>query len=443
MKYLFGDSTPFPLTENFLETVCAAREAAVAIFQADALRREELHAIHAAEERAIHELEHLEVFDRRVAKTYPGGGDPLRVQTAKAANDMVGTLRASILSWRDGKVAKALATGASAKSLPAIGKFFERHQLPNTAWSLAWKATLDGKPSAVAQVHARAPLGFYASFEVAIPVSHSWAKPMRVRDHLQGLSIRLLKKRFLRKPAIEPEKLDRYVITELIDLPGESSITLRQSVRRPSPGLRFVLSTEAGQPTRVARIDATGARTTEPEPMHPEDAGTLRRLFAHVSGSMRALIAHRSKIRMAYLGDAPVSELEQPADMARLIVESVAPYVREIAKRSSGRAELALKRTLGDGRREELFVAHREVLSGVESLEPEQRAHFNAFGLAQFAVPRVHAEGPKLVPPNAARSFGDARLPPPRLPGGQRTRATLPSDAAQTQERPVVRLASA
>lgn len=443
MKYLFGDSTPFPLAENFLDTTCAASEVAVALLRADEVRREERRLMQAAEERALHELEHLEVFDRRVEETFSGAFDALRTDTGQAARDMVADLRAGVLRWREAKVKKALETAALAGILPALGKFFARHQLPNTEWSLAWKAPLNGKSGAIAQVHARAPFGLYATFDVAIPPTHAWAKPARVATMIPKLSIRMMKKPVLRKARIDAESLDAYFITEVIDLPGESSLTLRRSSRKPSAGLRILLPNEAGQATRVARIDEKGARVSEPETMSPEDSGTLRRLFAHVGGAMRSLVAHRAKIRMAYLAEVPVGDMEQPAELARLFVQSVAPYVREIARRSNGRSELALKRTLGDGRREELFVSYAQVLTGVDALEPAHRAFFNAFDLARYPV----AQAPRSLEAhheNRAAPMGvlvPARLPPPRSP--HRVRPPMPSDAEPTQERPIMHLASA
>ncbi|MEM9491932.1 MAG: hypothetical protein AAGC55_22495, partial [Myxococcota bacterium] len=35
MKYLYGDATPFPLQENFIDTISAATDACVALFTLD------------------------------------------------------------------------------------------------------------------------------------------------------------------------------------------------------------------------------------------------------------------------------------------------------------------------------------------------------------------------------------------------------------------------
>lgn len=407
MKYLFGDSTPFPMEENFLETACAASEAAVALLRADEVRVVERRMVAEADERAKAELAHFDAFARRAVETYGQPHDELRGHMGRAARAMLGEMREEIAKWREMAFTAALETAALTRVIPTIGRLFEKHQLPGTQWSVAWGARLDGTGTTIAQVYAQAPGGLDVSLDVAIPASHAWSKPQRVSVVDHGVSIHLVKKRVLRKARVELEALDALFITEVIDLPGEWAMTLRKSQKKPSAGLRVVFSGEGGQEVQVSRIAEDGARTSEPELMRPDDAGVLRRLFAKVGGALRSLVPHRSKIRAAHFRDVNVTELEQPADIGQLIVESVAPYVREIARRSNGRDELALKRTLGDGRREELFVPYATVLAGVENLEPAHRALFDAYGFGARAPASVRAlpapaPTPRLIAPAIA-----------------------------------------
>ena len=496
MKYLFGDSTPFPMEENFLDTACAASEAAVALLRADEIRVEERRLVAEADERAQEELAHFDAFARRAVESYAQPTDELRAHMGRAARSMLGEMREEISKWRAAAIATALETAALTQVMPTVGRFFEKHQLPGTEWSLAWGSRLDGTGSAVAQVHGQAPGGLDVSLDVAIPPSHPWAKPQRVSVVEQGVAIHLIKKRVLRKPRVEVESLDALFITEVIDLPGEWTMTLRRSQKKQSPGLRIVISSEGAQEIHVSRIAEDGSRVSEPEIMGPEDTGVLRRLFARVGATLRSLVPHRSRLRAAYFRDLSASELEQPAAIGELMIQSIAPYVREIGRRSNGRDELALKRTLGDGRREELFVSYATVLSGTETLDPEHRELFDAFGLgvregattrvmlpasvrpappmltagtpnsglmspgmpnqlnlnppvlnaplqaaAQFSAARMPSQGPPSSPP---AQLPPAKLPPARMPPRMPApRAPMNSDAFETQERPIVRIANA
>jgi hypothetical protein len=435
MKYLFGDSTPFPMEENFLETACAASEAAVALLRADEVRVVERRMVAEAEERAKEELLHFDAFARRSVESYGHPHDELRAHMGRAARSMLGEMREEIAKWRELAFTAALETAALTRVLPTLGRFFEKHQLPGTQWSVAWGARLDGTGATIAQVYAQAPGGLDVSLDVAIPITDAWSKPQRVSVVEKNVSIHLVKKRVLRKARVEAESLDALFITEVIDLPGEWAMTLRKSQKKPSAGLRVVFTGEGGQEVTVSRIAEDGSRVSEPEAMRPDDAGVLRRLFARVGGALRGLVPHRSKIRAAYFRDVNVTELEQPAEIGRLIIESVAPYVREIARRSNGRDELALKRTLGDGRREELFVSYATVLAGIENLDAGHRALFEAYGLGtpvttMRALP-APAPTPRIVAPAAARAT------PHALGAGDRSSSRPPSHTSSPPPPPV------
>ena len=407
--YLFGDSTPFPIAENFLETACAASRTAVLLFRADETRVEERRRVAEIDERTEIELAHFEHFANGVENTYANPHDELREQIRGSARTMTAGLHEEILKWRETATTKALETAALSTVLPAIGAFFEPCQLPGTEWRLAWGTHLEGKGTSFAQVHGRAPGELDVSFDVAIPLEHRWARPARVSTIAESVSVRLLKKRVLRQPRVELESLDSLYVTEVIDLPGESSLTLRRSSKNPSPGLRVVLM-DGGHEVHVARIGADGARTSEPEVLTGEDDALLRRFFATVCAELQTLVVHRKRVRAAYFRGVAVHEVEQPAAIGALVIASIAPYLREIARRSNGRNELVLKRTLGDGRREELYVSYGAVLDGVDKLATDHRALFAVLGLRNPAA--------RLLPP--ARQV--SRLP-------------MPSDAEMTRQR--------
>lgn len=466
-RYLFGDSTPFPLDENFLDTACAAVECSVALLRADEVRVEEKRLVAAVEQRTLQEIGHFEQVEATLRGAYADPVDDLRGQIGASAGRMAESLRKEIMAFRDAAIAKALETAALSRVMPAIGKFFERHQLPNTKWSIAWGARLDGRGTTVAQVHARAPGDLDVSLDVAIPADHTWSKAVRVSSLASGVGIHLIKKRVLRKPRIELETLDALYVTELIDLPGECSMTLRRSSKKTSVGLRIVYAVDGA--VQVSRIAEDGSRSADPETMTPEDAAIARALFARVSGQLRSLVPFRAKLRAAYFRDTPLHTaptesapegriFEQPAAVARLLIESIAPYVREIARRSNGAGELALKRTLGDGRREELFVSYDTVLAGVAKLAPMHRALFELFGLGHQEMPLLGPGAQSLMPPEmesyAAESARPASVPPPRpasmrvpvirppsLPPPRMPKARPPmaSDADVTVQRPFYR----
>lgn len=398
-RYLYGDSTPFPLAENFLETAQAATELAVSLLAADEVAVDERRLVAETEARASGELAHLEKFARRVDDVYAYAMDELRAHTGAVAKSMVFEMRNEVLRWREATIAKALSTQAQSRVLPAIGRFYEKHQLPGTEWSLAWRAGLGKKESPVAVASARAPGGLDTSFVVSVPATHAWARPVRVATIDQGVTIHLLKKRFLRKPRVLPEPLDGLFITEFSNLPDDPALTMRKKSHKPSPGIVIELPCESRPVARATRIDAEGKPLGDPEPLRAEDTAVMRRLWLKVEATIKSLSGHRSRIKSAEFRGTPVGDVDRPEDIAKLVVSSIAPYVQEIGRRSSAQGELALKRTTGDGRREELFVPFATLLSGVDTLTDMHQALFESYELIE--------------PTNVLRAVA---LPPPRLP---------------------------
>jgi hypothetical protein len=63
----------------------------------------------------------------------------------------------------------------------------------------------------------------------------------------------------------------------------------------------------------------------------------------------------------------------------------------EIARRSGAPGELVLRRDVGDGRREEIYVTKAELWERLLVLPPERRMAFTALGLTPPAAPPVEA----------------------------------------------------
>jgi hypothetical protein len=155
-NYLYGDSTAFPLAENFLETSRAACATSVALLRADEVAEEERRLVADAEQRTMVELIHLGKFARRVEDIYAHAADPLRAHVGSTARNMVGEMHREVLRWRDATVQKAMETAALSQVAPAIGRFFEKHQIPGTTWSVSWRAH-DGGQRTSATVLAKVP----------------------------------------------------------------------------------------------------------------------------------------------------------------------------------------------------------------------------------------------------------------------------------------------
>jgi len=408
MKYLFGDSSPFPLAENFLLTARAATEACVALLRADELAAEGRRAIRESEVRATQELARLEALGRRIDEvfvahppttTVMGPGDAASTRIGELARAQLDQARTEVLRWKDSAVAASTKAAPLGQVLPAIGAFLSKHQLPETAWSLRWGAA---DPVAKAEAYARTPCGLEAMLDVEVPREHLWAHPVRVSMLEPQAVIHLVRKRWLGKARVEPVRLDRMHVTAVTHMPEHAAFRFSESSRGPSPGVEVVLRTTASAHATARRIDVDGAALGPAETLGPEDTQVVHRLWARVEATICDLVCYRKKVTAATLRSVQIEEIVHPEVIAEVIVESIAPLVREMARRSSTEGELGLKRYLGDARREELFMTYDALLAGTDALLPRHRLMFEGYGLSESRT-----RGATVVP----------LLPPmPRLP---------------------------
>ena len=406
MKYLYGDSTPFPFAENCLVTARAATEACIARLQADEGAAEGRRAIREAEGRATQELARLEALVRRIddvfvvpssRTTLMGPCDAASLRIGELARAQIDQARCDVLRWKDQAVVDAVKAAPLEQVLPAISAFLSRHQLPGTAWNLRWGAGHPGVP-AQAEAYAQTPCGLEAVLDVEVPRDHLWSRPVRVAMLDKDAVIHLHRKRWFGPPRLEPVHLDRLHVNGITHMPEHASIRFGESGRGPSAGIDVVLRSPLSPQPTATRIDVDGAALGPPELLSPEDVAVIHRLWARVEGTICDLVCYRRRVKAATLRGVPVQEIVHAEVIAEVIIESIAPVIREIARRSSTPGELDLKRYLGDGRREELFVPFDAVLEGIESLLPRHRALFDAYQLRERRGAVVHL------------------LPPPRLP---------------------------
>src|SRR3990172_8101500 len=131
----------------------------------------------------------------------------------------------------------------------------------------------------------------------------------------------------------------------------------------------------------VKGLGEEGAPSTDEIVLEGEDAATLQRLWAMIDAAAGDLVGKRRRLLRAAFDGVPVEEIERPARLAEKIVASIAPLVGEMRARGAAGTGLVLKRDLGNGRREELYVARAEITRKWAELAAPRRAIFDAFDL--------------------------------------------------------------
>lgn len=399
--YRYGDGTPFPFDDNVIELIPAVVDACVAMFGAaahlDGLRAQAQDA-RADADAATAQLAELEqALVAAVAPRQPRlGKDASAVQ--EAAQRALDGARQALAGARAGlerTVAQAAAAPrldrALAVTSTAAAALFAKRALPRTAWAWAWKASGGGEASVTSAE-------FAMTFELTAP---PWTGPVRLATLAPTAALRLPRRKLIGAPALAKVALDRAALLEARKDGAQVTLVLREHAHKPSPGWR-VISPRADAPEiTVALLDERGGSARHESTLGGDDAAAVGALVVAIDAAMTATLAHR-KTREVTLGGVALRSLGDPAEPGRVLLALLAPTLRAIAERSRVPGELSLKRDLGQGRREELFVSRAALIEKYANLPPTYRALFDAAGLGREGGDRPAPIAVPIAPPRPA-----------------------------------------
>jgi hypothetical protein len=225
--------------------------------------------------------------------------------------------------------------------------------------------------------------------------------------------LQIMGKGLFGKEKMRDEALEKLFITRVTRTTEREALILGKKAKEPSEGLR--LSLREGEVSRITviRVDENENPTGEAHVLQGKDAGTAQRLWAQVVETVMELVEYRSKLLQVAMYGKPVTELESPATVALAMIQSVAPLVRDLARHSPSSTELALKRDLGDGKREELFISYKEIIDKYDQLKPRYREMFDVFGLEERTAVKPQKKQSSYPPAQQQIPASWSMAPPP------------------------------
>lgn len=415
MSRVYGDSTPFPHDIDYIHMLRDGVDCAVRLLSAQ-------HSIRVAEERAdfaeremrtqIAELNTLfERVQSAAARPTPDGMAALSrasSQIAAGARAVVdGAIReleaqvGSEMSQSGHIVDKARDTSAN-----AVEQFLERHAPPDSRLCLQLVANPELN---VGHVNLITPYGVTAVFGVAIPPTHVWARPRRVADLAPHVEIQMPKESGFLSKRVEmaPLRLERLFISDVSFAERSGMLRVRKG---PGTGSGYEMRIELEGGVQVAMYPVRedgGVEDQHPLVLQGNDHATMLSLWQGVVHSAADLVNLRQRMLSAAFNGRPLLELDAPRVVAEALISHMAPVISEISRRSGAPGELVLRRNLGEGRREETYCTHAELLEKMMILPPDLRAVFSALHLSG---PPGSALPP--APPSSVHEF--ASRPPTR-----------------------------
>jgi hypothetical protein len=409
--YRYGDGTPFPLDENFIETITAAVESCTNAFmpltQLDH-RREQARA---GRQEAERELAKLGEFDRTLNSALAPylAADKKGAQVQSIAQKAQQSVKTAIQQARtqvEGRLqaleAQASASTASDAVLHALRPFFNHHQLPNAKWIMSWDVR-GFEPAADAVATAGR---LQASFK--LQVDH-FRGPIRVDQLADTIVVHMMKKGLLGKAKPAPVDLGKYVLVAFERARDQNVITLKEKPDRASQGLRFHVNEHGATWQSIA---VSGDAETEPNPLDNEDISGIRRLGDAAYAALKDLMQHRQLIDVT-LGGQALASLPEPRVVPMEVLTQLTPLARTIRERGRVHGELVLKRDVDGGRREELFVPRIQLSRHFAKLPLEYQTPFTEMGVSGEDTQ------PAIQLPEQVRSPVRNPPPPPRpsVPG--------------------------
>jgi len=404
MEFLYGDSTPSPLTSNFLEFLRDALDFAVFTLHLD----DEIAEIHertrltawAADE----EIQRLETLGRVVAGAVEGvdkgaaESETARCSaqiTAQSAEAVAAAI-AAVRERLEGRRAELAAEEATQRD--ACFKALETLLLPHSPPDTALAVRLVRGPDRVYSAWRRGetPFDLRWRVELGVPQGNVFASdaPMdRLGPHIEIHAPE--QAGWIKKEVkLKAQRLDRLVLTEVVDDGRTITLHLRTDAAGEN-GLDFEVDPKAGT-AAATRVGAKEDPTVGPFDLRAEDVTALVGVAEKVRAAARELTATR--LVEATLGDKEVRDASPYAGLVAQLVALMAPIVHEVSRHSLNTTELVLRRQLSSERREEIFVAKETLREKFMGLRPELRGIFMRLGLDTLPPPARRSAAPSAPP---------------------------------------------
>ncbi|HEU4582701.1 MAG TPA: hypothetical protein VFS67_30800 [Polyangiaceae bacterium] len=390
MSYLYGDSTTFPYDVDYIELSRHGVECAMQLLSAQhaiasALAREEAQSQARNLDRT--RLSNLAEAVESALAPFLNAESELVVRAAARALQSTKTALEDERAEADRRAndgathAQHVIQRASESAHRALETFLSRHDVPETELGLT--LSCNGEQGYSGEIAIRSPFGVRATFALRAGAEHDWLKPRRVADLAPGLEIHVPQPSGWISKRIEmaPVKLDRLFFGSVRVAGAELELVLTKSASSGA-GYRISVDLRGERGVLVTPLNENGVADADPPlTLDAEDGARLLELAQGVIESVQGLTALRGSMCSVSLDDQPLEQVEWPETAAHRLLSELAPVVLEISRRSGAPGELVLRRDVGGGRREEIYVTKAELWERLLVLPPERRAVFGVLGL--------------------------------------------------------------
>ncbi len=413
MKFLYGDSVPFPLGFDFLATLGAFMKAATRVVMLDQSARKDASAARERAEEREAEAESLRFMHEALVRALdealnPGGprgtlmSDTPPVAASKYAVDMKAASQRMVEERSQAGQAATAAEAAKLATLDAarhaemrsvLEQLFGSAELPVLSARVSLQLR-DGKNELGVVFRNQGEV--VTSFVLGAAKQPEWSAPRRVSELVQGLDLNVgIKKAFFKGTlSYERVHLDDWYLGRADVHASFAEIALR---KKPDQKDTLVF--------RLKRLpDAMRAEVEHPEDPNAkqlpsglsiEDAALVDKLSRAIVERFTPLLHQRESVVRVELDGQDVFAKGLEMALVGRLVAVFAPVVEEVAQRSPNQAELSLKKEHDGGRREEIYLRRSQLTAALEPLDAAGRAVFAPLGLDDW-LPTMTVRPPKV-----------------------------------------------
>lgn len=415
MRFLYGDSAPFPLGYNFLATLEIFMTTATRIVQLEQESRETARHVEEAGAARVKGLEALEQFHTVVMRAVQDTAQKVQhahaldyaARVAEFASGYVDNHRraASGATEREASQAQSENDKRTTEQRQQLEVFLKAARLPVGATRFSLRLAGEGKD---ARHHMSAvfdnPDGIQTVFKLDASRLPAWSMPRKVADFAQGVDLLVgVDKSWLRGTVSAKQvNVDEWIVTQVEMSDDAFELVLRKKMTEKEL-LHFKMArTEAGVVGTVDHPGHPGAEQLNGS-LGGSDIAALDRVWQALRLAMREVVEHKEQLVNVTLDGQAVFDGGLVIPFVVRLVAMFAPTVREIAKRSPNEHELSLKQENDGGRREEVYLRKDQLVSRLQPLSSTGRQVFAPLGLDGW-VPGVTSAPPPVVAPSAPPS---------------------------------------
>ena len=406
MRFLYGDSTPFPLGYNFLTTLEAFMASATRIVQLDTEARGLARQTEEAAQVRLRGLDALDQFHTVVMRAVTDTAQ--KVQHAHAleyarrvadfASGYVEEHRRGAAAENDRELGHCQAENERrvAEQRVALDRFLKAARLPVLTTRVTMRLAGEGKESGYqATASYDHPDGIQTSFALAPQRAPAWSHARRVSELAEGVELVVgVDKSWLRGTVTPKTVPVGDWILASFDA-GEATFELVLK-RKPNDKEALTFRLRRTDSGLVGQLEAGGPETPGGT-LGSSDLAQLERIWLALRTATRDVLEQREQLVSVALDGQQVFESGLLLPLVVRLVGLFAGTVREIAKRSPNEFELSLKIENEGGRREEIYLRKDGLVGQLQPLSAQGRAVFAPLGLDTW-VPGTTAAPPAVMP---------------------------------------------